>query len=440
MDQQTKEYISNAIELGVPLEKIIESTSKKFKVSVEEVKSYIEDPEDNYPDISAKGIPVKDSFNNYKYFCKVQKIEFQKCLGRIIARQRGGTWREFDEPGLVDIAAMISSNPYKCSKTCIKDWSQKLGRGQKDWLQEWAYSKSWDGIDRVKELYLTLKNNFDDDFEYLGFRKFIHGYISLALDLRSVDEQDPRSEIVLIFKGIEGTGKSAWAQLLVPRNCPVELFTEGAINPKSKDDHIKKSTHLIWAVNEIDSVLSKYEIGSTKDFITANKTSERSSYAHLSQDHRKICSFVASTNDYYFLPAGETNRRFFVIEPKDNINYTHKVNLQQVFAQVIEERKAGFSNWFSPEEIEINKARCQKWVSPDSLTEWLKDYVVVQEGKGFSQNKLWMQYVGYCSSRKFIPSGLKAFEERLWKMGADKTYNKHEKLSHWNLDRRLKLV
>lgn len=89
-----------------------------------------------------------------------------------------------------------------------------------------------------------------------------------------------------------------------------------------------------------------------KDFLTISYVRARGAYNRHDTTGKTICSFVATTNDDYFLKDDTGERRFLVI-PVAKLDQDHQVNMQQVFAQAKHLFDQGEKWWFSDTEVEL---------------------------------------------------------------------------------------
>lgn len=377
--------------------------------------------------------PVDNHPANFKYFLDFYNIEFARLFDNVIIFW-DDKWQLYEEKHRTSIHSNLldKAGEFYCSKDNQRDFITHFSYESKvDWLKDFAYQKPWDGKDHILSLYQTLNSKAEDrEFELLLFKKFIHGYISLILDI-PIYQQPARSELMLILQGPQGIGKTQWSRKLVPK-APINIFHEGTIDPKNKDHVLLKSRVALWIASEFEESLNKYDIGAFKDFLTLGEATIRKAYAEKETQLRSVCSFIGSTNTSGFLPPGDEHRRFFVIET-DKVDYTHTVDLQQVFAQVIVERENGFENWMNSQERAANYQRLQKWVKTDSLQEFLSEYTVSNKHL-MSHDKLWSAYITFCKEYQIAQAQPASFKQRLKELGYYQQYNKTEKQWFWNID------
>lgn len=96
------------------------------------------------------------------------------------------------------------------------------------------------------------------------------------------------------------------------------------------------------------------EIGSLKEIITKTHIRMRKAYGHNNENMPRRASFAGSVNTTQFLNDTTGSRRFLCFEV-ENIEYTHDIDINKVYAQAVELYKSEFRHWFNQEEIkEIN--------------------------------------------------------------------------------------
>lgn len=394
-------------------------------------------------EVGGKLRPTPDSYKNFCYFIDQLGWAPQKILGvTVVYDESIEQYVAMQQIHFNQLISLLSDSAFKCSEGKIQSFLETMATENSDvWMEEYRNVK-WDGKDHIRDLYDRLHSKSEDDFEFLAFKKAIHGYVAMALLLPSPDDQEPRNEIMIILIGPEGRGKTAWCRLLLP-DLPIQLYHEGCIKgEKDKDNTFLTSEVLIWIVSEVDATFNKYGIASFKDFISKKVSKERRSYGRYAEHVKKRCTFVGSTNEKRFLPPGEELRRVMCIEIEDLIDYTTPLNVKQLFAQVVHERGEGFCNWFTIEEIQQNKERNQRWVKHDSLNKWLEILEVIdpthdEEGKEIKSSfpvtdfDLWQHYNTFCRMHNLTHSSSASWENRLVGCGFRKARSIREK--RWNV-------
>lgn len=212
-------------------------------------------------------------------------------------------------------------------------------------FKQFVEQKEWDGLDHIEALYKTITINPDFAEHIDLYRRFIKSWlIGIVAKLYEPGHQNG----VLTFQGAQGRGKSKWFTKLgaVP-----ECYGEGGINPDSKDDQLKHLDFIMWHASELDGIVRKRDVAALKDFFTKADVAVRPAYGRFDRISKSNCSFCASVNDTQFLNDVTGSRRFYVI-PIVAIDYSHKVDIQQVFAQALALFRSCEKWWFDVDEVD----------------------------------------------------------------------------------------
>lgn len=156
------------------------------------------------------------------------------------------------------------------------------------------------------------------------------------------------NQTVIVFSGKQGVGKTTWMENLIPIELKQYLFS-GTINPNNKDTLIHLSECMLINLDELEN-LNRSEIGSLKELITKTHIRIRRAYGHNNETLPRCASFAGSVNTAQFLNDTTGSRRFLSFEVTD-IQYDHKVSLNDVYSQALHLFKSGFRFWFNRDEI-----------------------------------------------------------------------------------------
>jgi predicted RNase H-like HicB family nuclease len=223
--------------------------------------------------------------------------------------------------------------------------------------------------DYINDLAQTIPSVYPERF-YKDLRKFLIGAIAKMFSNK------PEQNLVLLFKGAQGVGKSKWAEALL-RDFPKSLYASGdSIDPKNKDHVLMLLTKFIINLNEIDELKNRQSAGALKAFFTKDIINERRAYDAVETKGIARASFIASTNASEFLTDTTGNRRFMIVELKQElIDFNHSVNMLHVWYQAFLAWKAGEAFWYNLEEIQ-------------ELNEWNKKYISLDYGCDLIDEKL----------------------------------------------------
>ncbi len=184
---------------------------------------------------------------------------------------------------------------------------------------------------------------FPDGLKELFVRKWLISAVVAACHDPWADPFSTRG--VLVLAGRQGIGKTRWIRGLAPN----KWVCDGVIlDPANKDSLIRALSFWIVELGELDSTFRK-DVGRLKAFLTKEQDQLRVPYARTMSQYPRRTVFCASVNEPEFLVDPTGNDRFWVI-PVMAIKYSHEIDMQQVFAQVFSEWKAGEQWWLTSEE------------------------------------------------------------------------------------------
>ena len=214
-------------------------------------------------------------------------------------------------------------------------------------VADWIDSQPWDGTDRLPEFYATLTETADypRELKYILVRKWLLSGTAAALMPKGF-----RNRGVLTLQGSQGLGKTQWVASLVPegslRNSVVKL--DHHLDAYNKDSIIGAAAHWICEIGELDSSM-KRDVARIKGVLTRDSDKVRAPYARTESEYPRRTVFVATVNQSQFLVDDTGNSRFWTI-PLTSINHEHKIDMQQLFAQLAVGFRAGEQWWLDADE------------------------------------------------------------------------------------------
>ncbi len=220
-------------------------------------------------------------------------------------------------------------------------------RHQYNPVANWITSKPWDGTDRLKAFYVTLthRDDYPEPLKEILIYRWLISAVAAALMPSGF-----RARGVLTLQGPQSLGKTAWVNALVPD----PLLRENAIkldhhlDAGNKDSLLTALGHWIVEIGELDSSFKK-DIARLKGFLTGDRDKVRRPYGRTDSEYPRRTVFCATVNDQAFLVDSTGNSRWWTI-PVTKINYSHGIDMQQVFAQVAVEFHRGEPWWLTQAE------------------------------------------------------------------------------------------
>jgi putative DNA primase/helicase len=194
---------------------------------------------------------------------------------------------------------------------------------------EWVTSKPWDGKTRLPDLYKTITSEEEEAKELL-----IRRWLITAICMAKGEGVD--SAGCLVLQGAQDLGKTWWVRKLVPEALRSELIrTDASVNPADKDSVSQIISYWICELGEIGATFRKSDIDALKAFITRDHDTMRRPYGIGDKRYPRRTALVASVDQSIYLHDTAGNRRFWTI-PCTAINSYHDIDMQQVWAEVLE--------------------------------------------------------------------------------------------------------
>lgn len=236
----------------------------------------------------------------------------------------------------------------------IKVWPKDLDRILKservetyDPVREWLNElPRWDGRDRLGELARRVKTNTPDWEE--NFRVWMRSMVS---QWQSDVYNMYGAQMVLMLVGDQGTRKSSFMRMLLPRELmPYYIDRIDFVNKKEALRAL--SRFLLINIDEYDQV-SKAQTAFLKHLIQRTDVKERKLYTTTFEQQQRYAVFCATTNSLVPLKDESGSRRYLVVEVNDVIDTDtqgdKQIDYQQLYAQIAEEIRQGYDYAFTGE-------------------------------------------------------------------------------------------
>lgn len=220
-------------------------------------------------------------------------------------------------------------------------------------VTSWITSKPWDSRSRWPDLVATVQTRpgYDRELFAVLLRRWLIAAVGAAATPRGF-----ASHGVLTFQGPQSSGKTSWVKRLVPPELAGLVMTGKLIDPANRDSVEQAIGHWIVELGELDATFRKADIARLKSFVTLDVDELRRAYARKAEKFPRRTVFFASVNEREFLVDDTGNRRWWTV-PVTAINYTHTIDMQQMWAEVFTWFQAGERHWLSPaEEAMLNLA------------------------------------------------------------------------------------
>lgn len=218
-------------------------------------------------------------------------------------------------------------------------------------VAEWIESKPWDGEDRLPAIYQTLvtTDDFPESLKQTLVRKWLLSAVAAAFKPVGFCGRG-----VLTFQGPQGIGKTSWLKSLVPNTVLRDkvVKVDHHLDPGNKDSILGAIVHWLVEIGELDSSFRK-DVARLKGFLTSDSDKVRRPYGRTESEYPRKTVFFATVNDHNFLVDSTGNTRWWTI-PLQRIDYQHRIDMQQLFAQLVVRFNEGDQWWLTgPEDAEL---------------------------------------------------------------------------------------
>lgn len=215
-------------------------------------------------------------------------------------------------------------------------------------VMDYLESLRWDQEDRITPLVKTINSDTGTfDFRYIAVRSWLLGIVE------SVYTNEPNI-LQLIFAGKQNTGKSVFFKQILP--APLKKYMALSQLDAGKDDQILMCEKLIILDDEY-SGKSKDDAKLIKRLLSAPYFNLREPYGKQNVTIKRIASLCATSNETQILNDITGNRRNLVLEVigKFDFELYNSIDKEQLFAQLVEMHKLGYSSQLNDEMIDLIK-------------------------------------------------------------------------------------
>lgn len=250
-----------------------------------------------------------------------------------------GLGKEFNQETILEDMDIILfdtlKSVFKCSKQLIDDLLRVIAKKNtynpvRELLKN---APSWDGIDRLPELFDIMKIDESDELS----KTLIHKWLLMALALSENRFNGAfGADGILVIQGTQGIGKTSLVSKLgvEPSITKLGLY----IDTKDKDTIIRATSSWICEIGELETTL-KSDIERLKAFITADYDRYRVPYGRADSTHTRHTAFIATCNSDRFLIDETGSRRFWTIpcNEKFDLDKLSEFNSIQLWKQMEKE-------------------------------------------------------------------------------------------------------
>lgn len=251
---------------------------------------------------------------------------------------------------------------------------------------EWLESCGWDGVSRIDELTatVTLAEGFDRSLARKILRKWMIQAVAAAASPLPLQTRG-----VLVFAGEQYLGKSRWIKSLLPGHEDLAILGL-TVDPHDKDTKKTAISHWIAELGELDGTFKKSDIAALKAFLANDEDAFRLPYAPADSKFQRRTVFAASVNaEEDFLVDSTGNTRFWVC-PVTGMDHEHKINMQQLWAEMLHAWRAGEPHWFERGEMELINTSNERFAQEGGLSQRCRTFFPWEEAKRGHPDVLWV--------------------------------------------------
>lgn len=235
-------------------------------------------------------------------------------------------------------------------------------------VADWIDGRPWDGIDRLPDFYATIMtvDDYPPELKQAIMYCWLLSAVAAALMVSGFS-----TRLVLTLQGPQSIGKTRWCLSLVPD--PVlrasVVKTDHHFEGGNKDHIITAMRHWLVELGELESSFRKDQ-ERLKGILTRDRDVVRPPYMEDDTEWPRRTVFMASANGSDFLsdPSGSTRWGVIAVQ---SINYEHGIDMQQLYAQLAVDFRAGKPWWFDKEQ----EAKLEAWNERHQTTSIVRDAV-----------------------------------------------------------------
>ncbi len=201
----------------------------------------------------------------------------------------------------------------------------------------------WDGQhDYIAELAARVPTQYKEWPQL--FRRWL---LAMVAQARGMNQEHGNSLVPLLI-GAQGTGKSTFCKMLLPRHLRQYYMDDIKMD---NAEQVERVLGRMWLVNidEYDSKTPR-EQAKIKRLLTERDVQVRRPRSDQYVLTQRLCSFIATTNDDRPLNDPTGSRRYLCVELSGPIDTTTPIDHDQLFAQVLHELEHGERFFLTREE------------------------------------------------------------------------------------------
>lgn len=240
-------------------------------------------------------------------------------------------------------------------------------------VKDWIENKPWDGVERLADFHATVRtvDDYPDGLkEILLFRWLLSAVAAATLEGRRFSTRG-----VLTLQGGQGIGKTSWITRLMPEGelNDTVIKRDHHLDGANKDSILGAISHWIVEIGELDSSFKK-DVARLKGFLTNDCDKIRPPYGKEAVEYDRRTVFAATVNEATFLVDPTGNSRFWTLAV-ESLDYSHDIDMQQLFAQLKIKLDEGEQWWLKPGEEQVLERYNLRHRAVSAIAERIREHV-----------------------------------------------------------------
>ncbi|MDZ4983314.1 VapE domain-containing protein [Clostridium perfringens] len=294
----------------------------------------------NFPDVKVtkNGVKLLKTENNVSALLNAMSIDVKY---NIITRKinikdnktESENLNEYDI-AITRIYDMAQKQEFQISKDDIASYTTSISRRNTiDEFYDIIKDVKWDGKDYLDQLFKTITIKEDAQENKSFYKLLLTKWLFQIVASSELDRFNAAG--VLVLYGNQFAGKTTFFKYLMPKEVR-HLFAEGmTLNPESTDSVAQNTSFKLVEWGELEAT-QKYDQEELKKFITREVDTYRNPYARAAIDHKRVTVYGASCNSKEFLKDPTGSRRYWVIPVKKISDDIMKLDIKQLWAQILD--------------------------------------------------------------------------------------------------------
>jgi predicted P-loop ATPase len=260
-------------------------------------------------------------------------------------------------------------------------------------VQQYLYSLSWDGVDRVPEL-LKCMSAPADDYTAMVMRKWLIAAVARPLQMDTINVRDysylddgrripMKVDEMLVLFGGQGSGdyggKTAFFTVMANE---MEWYTDNlpSLTGQRKDAAITVLDSWIIEMGEVDDAMSQNRKETMKRFLSSQMEKFRRPYDTGNRSWWRGCVFVGTTNKQQFLDDPSGDRRYLVVSVGQTIDVPAVRKIRdQLWAQATHMFEDGEVWWLQGAEKAMQDVANAEFRRLDAIEEYVAQWLALKK-------------------------------------------------------------